>query len=204
MQLGARIGAWAKSGAPLPYDAEVEYLESNGTQYIDPVVSLVGPEPRVRFKMRMTVNEDRDQISTTSGLYFRINFNGGGTCYYRYGDNASRTWNTYTHADIFEFNDFDIGSKCLVNGEVLYEANPVPEFISPAAIMLFRGRNFASVCLGYVKIYQGDGSLIRDFFPVRFTNENGVSEGAMYDRVSGQLFRNAGTGAFVIGPDKTV
>ena len=39
--------------------------------------------------------------------------------------------------------------------------------------------------------------------PVRFTNESGVLEGAMYDRVSGQLFRNAGTGAFIIGPDKT-
>lgn len=27
--------------------------------------------------------------------------------------------------------------------------------------------------------------------------------GYMYDRVSGELFGNAGTGAFVIGPDKT-
>lgn len=41
-----------------------------------------------------------------------------------------------------------------------------------------------------------------DFIPVRFTNEQGVSEGAMYDRVSGQLFCNQGTGDFVIGPDK--
>lgn len=36
---------------------------------------------------------------------------------------------------------------------------------------------------------------------VRFTNENGVSEGAMYDRVTRKLFGNAGTGAFVLGPD---
>lgn len=42
-----------------------------------------------------------------------------------------------------------------------------------------------------------------DAIPVRFTNENGVSEGAMYDRVSGQLFSNAGTGEFIVGPDKT-
>ena len=45
-------------------------------------------------------------------------------------------------------------------------------------------------------------TLVRDFIPVRFTNENGVTEGAMYDRVSGALFRNAGTGAFTIGPNK--
>jgi hypothetical protein len=41
-----------------------------------------------------------------------------------------------------------------------------------------------------------------DLISVRFTNEQGVSEGAMYDRVSGAMFRNAGTGAFTIGPDK--
>ena len=46
--------------------------------------------------------------------------------------------------------------------------------------------------------------IARDFIAVRFTNESGVSEGAMYDRVSGELFRNAGTGAFIIGPDKTI
>ena len=56
--------------------------------------------------------------------------------------------------------------------------------------------------LYYLKMSK-DGSSVRDFIPVRFTNSLGVSEGAMYDRVSGQLFRNAGTGAFVIGPDKT-
>jgi hypothetical protein len=41
-----------------------------------------------------------------------------------------------------------------------------------------------------------------DLQPVRFLNENGQSEGAMYDKVSKQLFRNKGTGSFKIGPDK--
>ena len=44
-------------------------------------------------------------------------------------------------------------------------------------------------------------ALERDFIPVRVgSGANAV--GYMYDRVSGQLFGNAGTGAFVIGPDK--
>ena len=42
-----------------------------------------------------------------------------------------------------------------------------------------------------------DGWLIA----VRFTNENGEMEGAMYDLVSGELFLNQGTGDFIIGPD---
>lgn len=47
-----------------------------------------------------------------------------------------------------------------------------------------------------------DGTPLRDFIPVRFTNENNQSEGAMYDKVTKQLFRNKGTGNFTIGPDK--
>lgn len=46
-----------------------------------------------------------------------------------------------------------------------------------------------------------DDITVRDFVIVRFTNELGVSEGAMFDKVTKKLFRNAGTGSFVIGPD---
>ena len=47
------------------------------------------------------------------------------------------------------------------------------------------------------KIYHS-GAIVCDFIPVRVG-----TVGYMYDRVSGQLFSNQGTGAFVIGPDKT-
>lgn len=57
-----------------------------------------------------------------------------------------------------------------------------------------------SMKIWYFKIIHGS-TLVRDYIPVRFTNELGQSEGAMYDRVSRKLFRNAGTGSFIIGPD---
>ena len=34
MQLAARTGAWTPSGAPLPYDAEVEWLQGDGVARI--------------------------------------------------------------------------------------------------------------------------------------------------------------------------
>ena len=40
---------------------------------------------------------------------------------------------------------------------------------------------------------------IFDFIPVRVGDI-----GYLYDRMSGQLFGNQGTGAFIIGPDKTI
>lgn len=51
-------------------------------------------------------------------------------------------------------------------------------------------------------LYDLNGVALIDLIPVRFLNENGQQEGAMYDKVSKQLFRNKGTGSFTIGPDK--
>lgn len=48
----------------------------------------------------------------------------------------------------------------------------------------------------HVKLYQGS-ILVRDFIPVR----KGTT-GYLYDKVSKKLFGTAGTGSFVIGPDK--
>ena len=47
----------------------------------------------------------------------------------------------------------------------------------------------------WAKIYSG-GTLVRDFIPVR---KNGV--GYLYDKVSGTLFGNAGSGSFTYGND---
>lgn len=51
------------------------------------------------------------------------------------------------------------------------------------------------------RAFDGEGNIVIDYQPVRFTNEFGYEEGAMYDFVSGELFRNQGTGNFIIGPD---
>ena len=51
--------------------------------------------------------------------------------------------------------------------------------------------------ISYCKLYDNN-ILVRDLIPVRIG-----AVGYFYDRVSGQLFGNSGTGAFVIGPDKT-
>lgn len=50
----------------------------------------------------------------------------------------------------------------------------------------------------YFTIYD-NGILVRDLIPVRVGNI-----GYMYDKVSGQLFGNAGTGKFILGPDVKV
>ena len=51
-----------------------------------------------------------------------------------------------------------------------------------------------------LKMWQG-GTLVRDIAPVR-VGSGSSAVGYLYDRVSGELFGNAGMGAFVLGPDK--
>lgn len=53
------------------------------------------------------------------------------------------------------------------------------------------------------RLYSG-GAMTHDFVPIRFLNEDGEWEGALYDFVSGELFRNQGTGAFSYGQDLEV
>ena len=59
----------------------------------------------------------------------------------------------------------------------------------------------SNVAIHNFQIFDGDTPVL-DLQPVRFTNEDGLDEGSMYDHVSKTLFRNAGSGYFVIGPDK--
>lgn len=71
----------------------------------------------------------------------------------------------------------------------------------PMYIFIFNNAGTPALSYGLMKlysfkIYNNDGSLARDYIPVRVG-----SEGALYDRVYGELYYNAGTGAFVLGPD---
>ena len=63
-------------------------------------------------------------------------------------------------------------------------------------------QGYSSAQISYFKLWNTSGHLLCNLVPWRFVNENGLVEGAMYDLVSGQFFRNSGSVPFVIGPDK--
>lgn len=213
MQLAARTGAW--HGEKLPYDSEVEWLESTGTQWLN-----VGYEasdesgflidfsylPEVRqdgYVFGCRNSQSRCSLNVTSAISEL------GTAFY-YGFGGMSQIATYpSRYDVLQGKRFlaklnwKMSRVCecensVVNcGEI---ASRVP------SIYLFcenRNGEVAAIIKGKIFSFAITEKLAvaMSIIPVRFTNENGVSEGAMYDKVSGQLFRNAGTGAFVIGPD---
>ena len=194
---------------PLPYDAEVEYLESTGTQYIDINVECsINSSFEIICASTVTTEQFMGLIGSTGNNRFHISlFSVGETrgC-------ISSVQKSIVHSDTdFHRITLDARNKSASVDEttVSIDYNKA-QFPSGIGFWIF-GRyspNSSYQRKGFFKIksfmFYDDGISIRDFIPVRFTNSLGQTEGAMYDRVSGQLFRNAGTGAFIIGPDKTI
>ena len=216
MMLGARTGAWAKSGAPLPYDAEVEYLENTGNQWIK-TDFIPDQDSQVEFSF-MNLNHDTSIynlwvsgtfLSKNNTKMFGVRISKSDSeieCFtmpvrlHYYGQNIGIKLNA-------QFRD-----KTWTIGDV--SSDVASDFTCRAPLPLL-GINYGTTSYGYQvrapfigRIYSfkawQNGTLVRDFIPVRFANEDGASEGAMFDKASGQLFRNSGTGAFILGPDKTI
>ena len=201
MMVGARTAAW--SGKALPYYCEVEYLESTGTQYIDTgvkanktqVVDIVAIclQPGFLFGSRLRINNDQSSVifeDTSDGLL--------GVTYGNKYIARSIKFTTNTEYKIH------IENKNTIINNVNYNNEYGSSYFS-GNMFLFTINNGGSAHLGSYAVnriksfsVKEEGTLVRDFIPVRVGDV-----GYMYDRVSGQLFRNAGTGAFIIGPDKT-
>ena len=198
----------AATGTRLPYDAEVEYLQSNANGYID-TGKAVSDKTEVEFWFN--ADQSANTYIPIFGVYRRDGYLG---CQISYGGGPSRilAWRgTSTKSIFIETKSLDqcTGVIELKNGQWgmngTFKSFPSSMFQSTSTAWFNRVNgigNFGAVRkFGYLKMWE-NGTMVFNAIPVRFTNEQGVSEGAMYDRVSGQLFRNAGTGAFVIGPVK--
>ena len=210
----------APQSAPLPYDAEVEYLESNGTQYIDTGIYYATP---IEFRSDVSVTEIEGSncvfgCSTVTNRFFL-------------GISTARNIDLGMGGGIANPNfaqSIVLGQRYLLryqlasgrrqvwqDGTSLWSGvlQPAPSNVSIWAFGSRRGPSDSEAYMrpsdGWkgrfysLKIMQGAGyPLVRDYQPVR-VGSGSSAVGYLYDRVSGTLFGNAGTGAFTIGPDKT-
>ena len=206
MVKGSRLLASGNS-APLPYDAEVEYIESTGTQTIDTGIVVDDNYYVLQCDMCSSTLGQSVAWSTYFGSY-----NGESAKSTRIINNATNLNSMYggymrrsNGQRFITGNYFVAQDRSQYTLEYMKMTIVRPEFgdwIIPldapegnpdtSTVKLFGA---CMRCWGFRISHEGVDVI--DFIPVRFTNEQGVSEGAMYDRVSGQLFRNAGTGAFL-------
>lgn len=187
---------------PLPYDAEVEYLESTGTQYIDLGITALATD---------IIDIDYEYtslMSGTRGIFGSRTSNSAGKCYVMngstgnhpiyaaLGNNSNVTILSTPSIGVRYFFRINIpNGRAVINGQ----GHNIGSFtVSSSNLHLFTVKDGSSLMgSSSIRVYSlviGDRM---DLIPVR---KNGV--GYMYDRVSGQLFGNAGTGDFIVGPDK--
>lgn len=191
-----------------PYDSEIEYLQSSGGQYIDTGVECTS-DLKVQF-MAMFFSTSNNAIcggiSNASGsVYFRHHFtpNTNNDFYYiqiNSSGNASiridASTNTWYDVSIDPINGVGV-----VNG-VQHKFTKLPASYTTYQNYFVFARKAQSGAIQSkssrfksFKMWKND-ILLRDFIPVR-KGEIGY----MYDKVSGQLFGNIGTGDFTLGAD---
>lgn len=192
MIIGARTASW--SGKALPYDAEVEFLESTGTQWIDTGTpfsdtTVVQGEFLVRNSNTFIGVYESIQLSRITS---RRDFVRKGETYRHPTSFNNEEWHTFSFGDQVYVDDV----LCHTYDKVIWTGQ-APMFVFALRMQDGSANDFFNGALRWLRIYQSN-VIVRDFIPVRVG-----TVGYMYDRVSGQLFGNLGTGAFVIGEDKT-
>ena len=197
------------AGRRLPYDAEVEYLESTGTQWIDTgVVATNNTRVKIAFSDYTRAGAwlfgaRRAYKDSALGVY---TIPSGNNVWFRaFGDFVSRDF-TFSTVDLgVSTFDYDCGhftgtrEKVPITVDATDTASAFTS--SPYNIYLWTVNlagtpgAVSSAKMYATQIWQ-NGFLVRDFIPVRCG-----TTGYLYDRVSKRLFGNAGTGNFVLGPD---
>ena len=200
-------------GSSLPYDAEVEYIGSDGNQYLD---TEIAPDNTIECEIDMMVTS----VYGSQGILSARNYaqiTGGATDKY-----SLSIWSNGSKIALNDIN-YDSGwkgsitsntrfvasiqqRKLYMNETLIASSNATATFSYNVTIGLLRchllndgwdSRKGNGIRIYGCKIWKG-GSLVRNFKPVRVGQV-----GYLYDSVSGELFGNDGTGSFTLGPDKT-
>ena len=188
----------------LPYDAEVEFLESIGTQWINTGINcnsnyILEVEAQGAKGSEGILGARKSSENSAHTLVYPKD---NGAIRYTSGGLNS---NIFVSVNISLYNIYKADyNKLYINDALVGTSSRSIAFTLNIPYYLFAVNTNGSVSnLGAKKIKMcriWDGaSLLLDLIPVRKGQV-----GYMYDKVSGQLFGNAGTGDFILGSDKTL
>jgi hypothetical protein len=206
-------------GKRKPYDAEVEYLESTGTQWID-----TGYVPHVPIYEQYYIQCTIPEIDTPWQCWFGSSANEKSrTVLFRQRNSLVDSLQAYIPRNDANYYVHTTVSGAQVGKKIEVIVNPTGGYfrfstagsyvslgmpsklptessITQKSVYVFK--NESNVRSRVMRVYgfkiedYATSESIMDLIPVRIK-----TVGAMYDKVSGELFRNQGTGNFIIGDD---
>lgn len=181
----------------------VEYIQSNGTQYID-----TGFKPN--NNTRIIIDMQCTSATTTSHVYFgsRTAQSSNSFCFWGYGANAPRS--DYGSTAHQTFTGSESTNRLIIDKNknvITYGTNQLTHatntFQGAYNVYLFclntagTANAFSSMKVFNCKIYDNN-VLIRDFIPCRNRTSGVVG---LYDLINGTFYTNKGTSTFAIGAD---
>jgi hypothetical protein len=202
----------------LPYDAEVEYVGCSGAQYVDTGI-VPNSTTGIDMELLFTIPDPSSTINTfcSGGNGWNNNeflivanngaYDGAGRLYYNHSAGSYSVYLQNVSKYAGERHRYAI-----LSGACYFDTTRVGTYTNrnlstTSSVYLCAAHRSGVVVeplygrLYCAKLYHG-GALARDYIPVRVGSGSSAA-GYLYDRVSGTLFGNAGTGNFTIGPDKT-
>lgn len=204
------FGGTEQHNLPIGYTL-LDYIESNGTQYIDLGIKGNGTtKTEVKFKYHTATS------ASGSGRVFGSR-NAAAVDAFAIGSASGTASISSTIAFFFGNQSYLVTDKSLVLDEwldVIFDktthningtdyGDPYNDetFETPQTLKLFGFDNSGTMGYGYVDIARcklwDNGVLIRDLVPCK----NASNVIGMYDLVNDVFYQNAGTGNFVAGPD---
>ena len=194
-------------GKRLPYDAVVEYLESTGSEYIDTGITCrsydgitaafqvnaaqEGGNAYTFFGEGMSYSRENMELYTASDktkISFLIQGNTDITLDY------TQKFNIDVRNKIATFTD-DLGQTIGIANR-----SRLPDYTCSYTMAVYASHRANIIKGKHIRCFKfqiiQDSVIVIDLIPVRVGQV-----GYMYDRVSGQLFGNSGTGEFILGPD---
>ena len=190
-------------GKSLPYDAEIEYLESTGTQWIDTGIRIT-PSCKIELSVIGTNDSDTVIFGANNGSAYNLGAvelgyqNTAMTPLYP-TSNSSSTYLVYPYTVGTKYDISYTFSSCTINGNT-QTFSAYQSYVANRTLYIYatnRGSAIGqcSAKLYYFKIYNGT-TLVFDAIPVRVGQV-----GYLYDKVTGNFFSNSGSGSFTLGPD---
>lgn len=184
-----------------PYDAEIEYLQATGTQYIN--TGFIPDNTCGMYVRANMVTKYSDEMpvgvrQTSGDTRWWINFSA----------KIEICWNTYTGYVSPSINNwYEVTNNYLnsrtgtINGTTYRTSYPTLAATFTRSAYVFAANYAGSLSLPFygkisnVKFSRGT-EVAMDLIPVRVGQV-----GYMYDKVSKQLFGNVGSGSFTLGTD---
>ena len=181
------------------YDAQIEYIESTGTQYIDTGINC---REIIQCICSFAFSEIPTGINMILGAYWDTSPNVPRVQFY-YNNGWKDVSTTYC---VTTGNGMTIAQNGTATAGTIYSTSTKTKAAqaSDETVWAFARNsvNNSPLNANHLRIYSlvilsGD-NLVRDFIPVRIGQV-----GYLYDKVTHTLFGNSGTGSFILGNDVT-